>query len=405
MTVAGGITCWRGAASTTRRTCCVRRCSPGPRRTPAAPGARSADGHGPGGTTACAPATWRRDAAHTLEFGLQHDRFELRSKVFDTDEWIHGVPRTRFSAFAGTTELRSAFVQDTWRWSSRWTGMFGLRAEHWTARDGRIANAASELGFPRRRENALSPKAAVEFAPSPAWSLKASIGRAVRFPTVSELYQGSIATNVIVNNDPDLEPERSITSELSWVRRLEHGRFRATIFHERTRDALYSQTNVTATPNVTSIQNIDAIRTSGAELATELTGIGLDDLDLAASLTFADSVIRENRNFPASEGKWQPRVPRWRANLLATWHPGDRWSFTGGLRYSGRQFNTLDNADPHGDAYTGASPFLVADARVHYRHDAHWSGALGVDNLTNRTYWNFHPYNQRTWSAELRYDY
>ena len=52
----------------------------------------------------------------------------------------------------------------------------------------------------------------------------------------------------------------------------------------------------------------------------------------------------------------------------------------------------------------GTSPFLVADLRALYRHDAHWSAALGVDNLGNRTYWNFHPYNQRTWSLELRYD-
>lgn len=366
---------------------------------------RIADGRGTGWTTANARATWRPDGSHTVEFGLQDDEFELHSTVHEAADWIRGAPRARFSVFAGATTLRSAFVQDTWRWSPHWTGMFGLRAEHWTARDGRIASAASELGFPRRRENALSPKAAVEFAPSSDWSLKASLGRAVRFPTVSELYQGSLATNVIVNNDPDLKPERSATSELSWVGRTQHGRLRATVFHERTRDALYSQTNVTVTPNVSNIQNVDAIRTTGVELAAEMTGLWLEDLDLGASLTFADSTIRENRKFPASEGKWQPRVPRWRANLLVTWHPGERWSFTGGLRYSGRQFNTLDNSDPHGDAYTGTSPFLVADARVRYRHDAHWSGALGVDNLGDRTYWNFHPYNQRTWSMELRYDY
>jgi len=117
------------------------------------------------------------------------------------------------------------------------------------------------------------------------------------------------------------------------------------------------------------------------------------------------SIITENSRFPASEGKWQPRVPRWRANLVTTWHPGEHWSFTGAMRYSGRQFNTLDNSDTHADAYTGTSAFLVADARVHYRHNAHLSGALGVDNLTDRTYWNFHPYAQRTWSAEVRYDY
>jgi iron complex outermembrane receptor protein len=221
---------------------------------------------------------------------------------------------------------------------------------------------------------------------------------------VSELYQGSIAADAIVNNDPDLKAERSTTSELSWVQRIPAGRLRATLFHERTRDALYAQTNVTVTPTVTSIQNVGAIRTTGAELAAEFTGVGLDDLDVSASVTFADSIIHENANFPASVGHWQPRVPRWRANLLATWHPGDRWSVTGGIRYSGRQFNTLDNSDTHSDAYTGTSPFLVADARVRYRHDAHWSAALGVDNLTNQTYWNFHPYNQRTWIAEMKYD-
>jgi iron complex outermembrane receptor protein len=282
--------------------------------------------------------------------------------------------------------------------------MLGLRLEHWAARDGRIANATTELGFPSRSEHNLSPKAALRFSPGGDWSIKASVGRAVRYPTVSELYQGTIATDAIVNNDPDLKPERSVTSELSYVRDVALGHLRMTAFHEQTRDALYSQTNVTATPTVTSIQNVDAIRTSGLELATDLTGVGSEDFDLSASLTFADSIIEQNRNFPASVGKWQPRVPRWRANLVGTYHPGTHWSITGALRYSGRQFNTLDNSDTNSYAYTGTSPFLVVDARVRYRLDGRWSAALGVDNLTNRTYWNFHPYNQRTWTLELRFD-
>ena len=32
-----------------------------------------------------------------------------------------------------------------------------------------------------------------------------------------------------------------------------------------------------------------------------------------------------------------------------------------------------------------------------------WSAAFGIDNLNNATYWAFHPYPQRTYSAELRY--
>jgi iron complex outermembrane recepter protein len=366
---------------------------------------RIADSDGTGWSTASAMMTWRPTPAHVVEFGVQEDAFKLSTLVSDTEDWIRGAAQERFSAFAGRTELRSVYAQDSWRWAPKWKSVLGARAERWVAADGSLADADSLLVFPRRRELAISPKAAVEFAPTKAWSIKASIGRAIRFPTVSELYQGSIVADAIVNNDPDLKPERSTTSELSWVRRSSHGRWRATLFHEQTRDALYSQTNVTVMPNVTSIQNVGAIRTTGAELSADFTGVGLDDLDLAGSVTFADSIIRENANFPASVGHWQPRVPRWRANLLATYHTGAHWSFTGGVRYSGRQFNTLDNTDPNSYAYTGTSPFLVVDGRVRYQHDLNWSMAFGVDNLTNRTYWNFHPYNQRTWIAELKYDY
>ena len=178
-----------------------------------------------------------------------------------------------------------------------------------------------------RTAQGLSPKASLQWARSNGWSVTASAARALRFPTVSELYQGSISSDAIVDNDPDLLPERSVTSELSWVRDFERGCLRATFFHEQTRDALYSQTNVTVAPSVTSIQNVGSIRTNGLELASDFRGVGLRDLDMLASVTYARSIIGENPNFPASVGKWQPRVPRWRANLLATYHPGTHWSF------------------------------------------------------------------------------
>ncbi|GAB2521266.1 TonB-dependent receptor [Lysobacter humi (ex Lee et al. 2017)] len=366
---------------------------------------RIADGEGTGWTTATAHVTWKPDAVHVVEFGAQADRFDLETEVSNTSDWRHGAPESRASSFGGTTELRSLYAQDTWTIDPTWTLSLGARLERWEARDGRIGNATGTLAFPTRSQDAVSPKAALKYSSEGDWSIKASVGRAVRFPTVSELYQGSIATNAIVNNDPGLRPERSVTSELSWIQSVPLGRVRATLFHETTRDALYSQTLQGTGGTVSTIQNVDRIETNGLELATELTGVGLDDLDVTASATFTDSEIASNPAFPQSEGRHQPRVPRWRANVVATWHPGERWSVTGAVRYSGEQFNTLDNSDTHADAYTGTSTFLVVDARVRYRHDANWSGAVGVDNLGDRTYWNFHPYNQRTWTAEVRYDY
>ena len=136
-------------------------------------------------------------------------------------------------------------------------------------------------------------------------------------------------------------------------------------------------------------------------MAYQAQEVLVTNLDLSASLTYAHSRTLENTNFPASVGKWQPRVPEWRANALATWRFGERWTTTLGARYSGKQFNTLDNSDTNPFTFTGTSKFLVFDARVRCRIGERWSASLGIDNLGNEEYWAFHPYTQRTFAAEL----
>jgi iron complex outermembrane receptor protein len=75
-----------------------------------------------------------------------------------------------------------------------------------------------------------------------------------------------------------------------------------------------------------------------------------------------------------------------------------------GARYSGRQFRTLDNSDINGFTYMGVSRFFVLDLRARWRIDRQWTAALGIDNVNNAKYWNFHPYPQRTYVTELKAD-
>jgi iron complex outermembrane receptor protein len=224
-------------------------------------------------------------------------------------------------------------------------------------------------------------------------------------PTVSELYQGGVNNvGVLINNDPNLAPERSWTGELTAERKLETGSLRLTAFGERTKDALYSQTNVLVTPNVTNVQNVGRIDTQGLELTYGATDVLRPGLDFNASLTWTDSTIERNDKFPASVGKRQPRIPEWRATGVTSYRFNDRVALTLAARYSGDQFSTLDNTDTNGFAYQGASKYFTADLRATYRVNKQWSVAVGVDNLNNYQYWNFHPYPQRTWLAELKYD-
>jgi iron complex outermembrane receptor protein len=361
---------------------------------------------GTGWNTLALKGVWRpgEKGEHVAEFGVQRDAFMLRTRVSSAGEWRDGAAGAFVSAFDGDTRLESIYAQDTWRFAPGWKTTLGGRLEQWHAFGGRLASAASSKAFAERKQSGFSPKMALSRDVGENWTLKGSLGRSLRFPTVAELYQGAIVDDTLVNNDPNLKPEKSWTGELSAERRLEHGLLRATVFHEGTRDALYSQKNVSVTPNVTNIQNVGRIATSGLELAAQASDLVWKGFDLNGSMTCADSRIRANSAFPASVGKQQPRVPKWRANLLASYHPGETWSATFGARYSGLQYGTLDNSDPNGATYTGVSNYLVTDVRLRYRFDKQWSAAIGIDNLGDKKYWAYHPYTQRTVIAELQYD-
>ena len=368
---------------------------------------RITDQEGSGWTTLALKGIWRPQnfyGSHIVDLGYQLDNFALRTLVSNTSDWINGGAESRFSAFRGDTRLQSLYAQDTWGFAPAWKTTLGGRIEQWKASGGEISNATTTLTFTERNETYFSPKAAIAYQASSAWVVKASLARAVRMPTVAELYQGSIATNVIINNDPDLKPERSWTGELTAEHDLGNGLARATLFHQTSRDALYSQPNLTIDPPVTNVQNVDHIRTTGLELALQANDVGLRGLDLSSSVTYADSNIVKNDNFPASVGKWQPLVPQWRTNLLATYRAGPQWTHTLGARYSGKQYATLDNSDINGATLGGTNSFFLADLRVRYQPTPQWSAALGIENLNNAKYWSGHPSAQRTFIAELKFN-
>ncbi len=360
---------------------------------------------GTGWNTLSAKGVWRPNPAHVVEFGYQREAYKLSSIENAASNWITGAPGDRNAAFTGKTETNSLYAQDSWKFAPRWKTVLGMRYERWSAHDGATSNRSVTARHPERNENYLSPKAALAYQASDDWVLKASLGRAVRMPTVSELYQGGInAAGDLINNDPNLKPEKSWTTELTAERRLANGLLRLTAFGERTKDALYSQVNVLAGSNVSTIQNIDRINTKGLEAAYTADDVWVRGLGLSSSVTWTDSKIARNDKFPASVGKWQPRIPEWRATGVATYAVNDQLSLTLAARYSGSQYSTLDNTDVNGFAYMGGSKYFTTDVRARYRINRQWSAAIGIDNLNNYKYWNFHPYPQRTYVAELKFD-
>ena len=374
------------------------------------------DGSGTGWTTFAAKGIWRPEGPageHVAEFGLQHDRYQLRYRTSAiAGNYLQDEPGSLVSEVRGDARLTSLWAQDLWRFAPGWSAVLGGRAERWEASNGLTAfSASSAQTYPDRQESFFSPKAALSWQWRPETVLKASVGRAVRMPTVAELYGATSTTNSQFINDPNLRPERSWTGELSAETELTPASLaRLTFFAEQTQDALYSQTvfDDAANRNVSRVQNIDLIRTRGIEAAFNGSDMGLRGLDLTGSVTYTRSFIEKNTGFVAvpgdTIGKWQPNIPRWRATATATWRVDPELSVSVGLRYSGKQYRTLDNSDVNGFTYMGVSSYFTTDLRLRWRPARQWTVAFGIDNLNNDKYWNFHPYPQRSYSAELKWD-
>lgn len=318
------------------------------------------------------------------------------------------------SHVGGRTQLQSLYAQDAWAFAPKWKTVLGARAEAWTASSGstQIPGAAPAVNtqWPTRKAAFLSPKAALSYQWAPDTVLKASAGRAVRMPTVGELYGATSTANAQYLNDPNLRPEKSWTTELSAEKDLGNALLRLTFFTENVRDALYAQTSfdALANKNISRVQNVGRIQTRGIETAFNGTDILKKGLDLSASLTWADSVIKENAGFVTlpgdTIGKQQPNIPKWRATALASYRFDDRWSGSLGARYSGRQYRTLDNSDVNGFTWQGVSKYFTTDVRVRWQVSKQATVAFGIDNLNNARFWNFHPYPQRSTTAELKFD-
>ena len=372
-----------------------------------------ADGSGTSWHNLALRGTWRPDGPkgeHVVDFGAQQDHYRLRYQTSNiAGNWPGDGASTLASEVGGRTQLQSFYAQDTWRFAPLWRAVLGLRSEHWQASDGLTRfSASSSTGHPGRNEHFLSPKGALSWQLSSDAFLKYAIGRAVRMPTVNELYGATSTTNAQYINDPNLRPEKSWTQELSYERTLDRHQWRLTAFAEDTRDGIYSQTvfDSAANRNISRVQNVGHIVTRGLEAVYNGYPLWLSGLDVSASVTYADSTIRENEGFVTTPGdtlgKRQPNIPRWRATLLAAYRWNAKWSSTVAVRHSGKQFNTLNNSDTNSHAYMGVSPFTTVDVRARWQIDPRWTAAFGIDNLTHQTYWNFHPYPQRSYTAELK---
>ncbi len=366
--------------------------------------------NGTGWYTLDAKGTWRPDTAHVVTFGAHQDSFTLDNPKYTVTDWRGDDDSSLASTSEGRTQTQALWVQDALQLGPRTKLTSGLRFEHWRAYDGLNYSLTPALNVkqPELKRDAVSPKLVLAFNATPEWTLKASVGAASRFPTVTELYQAVTTGNILSVPNPTLRPEQAVSTELSAQKVWPDASLRVSAFSESIANALISQSAPLVTGSSTLynyVQNVDRVRSQGIEVVGDKSDFLIPNLQISGWLTYVEAKVNKDLVFPAAVGKDIPQLPRLRGSLVLTYEPTPQWDFTVAARYSDPSYGTIDNSDHYHNTYQGFDGFTVVDLHARYKIDAHWTADVGVDNLNNESYLLFHPFTQRTVIAGLKYSY
>jgi len=374
---------------------------------------------GTGWKTLDAKGAWHRGgptAKHTVSFGVHADQYALVNPTYNTTDWTTGTNRPSVATEGdGKTSTQAVWVQDAWQLAPTVRFTFGGRYETWRAFDGYNVNGTTNISQPETNASRFSPKAVLAWSPSPRFSLTAAAAKAYRFATTSELFQLVSTGTTFTSPNPDLKPDNVFSTEVRAERRFDHARVQLALFNDDIHDAIIAQFKPLVAGSTTLysfLSNVDHARATGAELSLGTMGLGITGLDLSGSVTYLDAKILATSGAASASataaspiGKRLPNLPEWRGTAQVTYRPVARVSLAAGARYSSILYTTLDNSDVHTNTYQGFGEWFVADARASVRLGQHWSASLGADNLTNRKYFLFHPFPQRTLVSNLKFSF
>ena len=152
----------------------------------------------------------------------------------------------------------------------------------------------------------------------------ASLGTAVKNPTLIELFGFFPSSNFVGN--PDLQAEESFGYNLGWSYDLEEGRISANYFRSELEDEVITVFNPDFT---TGVANLD---TDSTREGVEIEGnYRVGDVNLRGSVSFLDS---------DQDGVEEIRRPDFLASGTVSWQPTDALSLTVFADHTGSQLDT-----------------------------------------------------------------
>ncbi|MCQ8180412.1 TonB-dependent receptor [Methylomonas sp. SURF-1] len=353
-----------------------------------------------------------------LEFltGYHFDNYNLDFKQFSFNSYNGNRvgPETVSRRNQGEVTTNAFFGQFAYHFAPDWDLTLGARYEWWLASSG----VGSNTPLPDRSDDAISPKASLGFEPGP-WKFRYSFGRAYRFPVIAEMYQNLSTPTSLTTANASLKPEDGWHHNFMIEYGLNSGYVRVNVFRDDIRNTIQQVRRASGILTENAFQNIPATSTTGVELIYDQQRVLGSDFDLNFNATWMNAIVEDggpdlffreangtNTRFNLT-GKQRIRLPEWRFNALATYHVSEVWDVSMAGRYTNDSFNDIDNNDNVNNVFGSQDGFFFLDFKTSYRFKYDLLGkpaksrvSFGINNLTDKTAYVFHPYPQRTFFVE-----
>jgi len=240
-------------------------------------------------------------------------------------------------------------------------------------------------------------------------SLRYSFSKAYRFAVAEELFNSSSSVNVQNISDPNLAPESGYFHDFKIRYELDQGYASVSFFFNEIEDEIQSTTILLANGNERrQTSGIGKTETIGAEFVYQQDYIMNLPIGLSVNGTWLNKEIKKNPNDPRLVGNEWTRIPQWRANGTLTYHTTPEWDNILSVQYRSDQHINADNSDNKDRVFGASSEYVLVNFKSSYQRDiGHGIKAkfsVGVDNILDEEYFDFHPYPQRTYFASVGFD-
>jgi len=298
----------------------------------------------------------------------------------------------------GSQDYYGIFAQDEWFINKQFILNIGGRVDYYKNHSGEMHDEVNSIdtNYQEKTFNAFSPKIGAVYHATKSTSLRASIGKAFRAPTVSDLYSNWVYYSNVYAGNPNLDPETVISYEIGVDQKIGDGNIHITAYRSDAEDFIYSIDPLDPlSTNYKEKTNVGEVEIQGVEFEVDYTFT--DALKVMANYTYNESKIKKFEANSALEGKYLTYIPKNKASVSIEYMNPKIINIIASGRYVGKRYS--DDANTESSAYES---YTLFDLKLSKKITKNSELEVSVDDLFDRGYIEYHNSPGRVVTARLK---